>query len=143
MRDDLTTQRDDHPFTRRALLRGSLLGGAGLAAVALIGCGGGDEEEAAQPSTSNDDAAAAGIDFPGGRGKLVTDPSLPYPYNFPEPNKQPKPGGTMTVSATWDVQNVDPTVSASGGTVTVPNMTYNRFLGLNRGPDADPFKSEL
>jgi peptide/nickel transport system substrate-binding protein len=49
----------------------------------------------------------------------------------------------MTVSATWDVQNVDPTVSASGGTVTVPNMTYNRFLGLNRGPDADVFKSEL
>jgi peptide/nickel transport system substrate-binding protein len=38
---------------------------------------------------------------------------------------------------------MDPTVSASGGTVTVPNMVYNRLIGFNRGPDADVFQPEL
>jgi peptide/nickel transport system substrate-binding protein len=41
------------------------------------------------------------------------------------------------------VQNVDPTVSASGGTVTVPNMTYNRLIGFIRGPKADVYQPEL
>jgi ABC-type transport system substrate-binding protein len=123
---------------RRSVLRGSLLGGVGLAAAALLGCGG-DEEEAPAEQTSS----APPTDAPGGVGELVQDPTLPYPYNFPEPNRVPKPGGTMMVSATWDVQNVDPTVSAAGGTVTVPNMVYNRLLGMGRGPDADVFKAEL
>src|SRR5262249_25337380 len=78
-----------------------------------------------------------------GPGKLVTDPNLPYPYNFPEPATQPKPGGTMNVSASWDVQVIDPTVSASGGTVTVPNMFYNPLLGIARGPDADVFNAPV
>jgi peptide/nickel transport system substrate-binding protein len=125
---------------RRTVLRGSLLGGAGLAAAALLGCGSDDEEPEEAPDAEEE---AVNVDFPGGRGAEVKDPDLPYPYNFPEPNKQPKPGGVMVVSATWDVQNVDPTVSASGGTVTVPNMTYNRLIGISRGPDADVFEPQL
>ncbi|MEZ4552840.1 MAG: ABC transporter substrate-binding protein [Dehalococcoidia bacterium] len=128
---------------RRSLLRGSLLAGAGIATAALIGCGSDDDDEPTGTPGGNDDEAAAGIDFPGGRGELVTGEGLPYPYNFPEPNKQPKTGGTMVVSATWDVQTVDPVVSASGGTVTVPNMTYNRLIGMSRGPDADVFQPGL
>ncbi|MDA1062612.1 MAG: ABC transporter substrate-binding protein, partial [Chloroflexi bacterium] len=38
---------------------------------------------------------------------------------------------------------MDPTVSAAGGTVTVPNMVYNRLLGVSRGPAADVFKPQL
>jgi peptide/nickel transport system substrate-binding protein len=38
---------------------------------------------------------------------------------------------------------MDPSVSAAGGTVTVPNMVYNRLIGIVRGPKADPFKVEL
>jgi peptide/nickel transport system substrate-binding protein len=137
--------RNEQPFGetqvgrlgRRSLLRGSLLGGAGLAAAALLGCGGDGEPEADQTSAAPTEGAATGV------GELVTDPRLPYPLNFPEPAKQPKPGGTMIVSATWDVQNVDPTVSASGGTVTVPNMFYNRLLGIDRGPDADVFNQPV
>ena len=93
---------------RRPLLRGSLLGGAGIVAAALLGCGGDEEPEEEQASAAPADGTATGV------GKLVKDPDLPYPYNFPEPAKAPKPGGVMVVSATWDVQNVDPTVSASG-----------------------------
>jgi peptide/nickel transport system substrate-binding protein len=122
---------------RRSLLRGSLLGGAGLAAAALLGCGGDGEPEADQTSAAPTEGVATGV------GELVTDPRLPYPLNFPEPAKQPKPGGVMVVGATWDVQNVDPTVSASGGTVTVPNMVYNRLIGFKRGPSADVYQPEL
>jgi peptide/nickel transport system substrate-binding protein len=123
---------------RRALLRGSLLGGVGLAAAALLGCGGEDEdgEPADGPAASTDGAAT-------GPGELVKDDNLPYPYNFPEPATEPKPGGVMRVAATWDVADIDPTVSAAGGTVTVPNMFYNRLIGIVRGPRADVFNAPI
>ena len=44
---------------------------------------------------------------------------------------------------TFDVANFDPTVSSAGGTITVPNMVYNRLLGFVGGPNYDPFKLEL
>jgi len=124
---------------RRPLLQGVLLGGAGLAAAALVGCGGDDSD--APPAEQTSAATTSGTAT--GEGELVQDPDLPYPYNFPEPATAPRPGGTMVVAATWDVQTVDPTVSASGGTVTVPNMVYNRLIGFDRGPDADVFKEKL
>ena len=136
--------------SRRTLLRGSVLGGAGLAAAALIGCGDDDDDD---DSGGGGDTTATVTgtatptettgEVPTGVGKLVQDPSLPFPYNFPEPNKEPKAGGTMVVASTWDVGPMDPTVSAAGGTVTIPNMVYNRLLGIVRGPAADPFKLEL
>ena len=55
----------------------------------------------------------------------------------------PKPGGVMVVGATWDVGPMDPTVSASGGTVTIPNLTYNRLLAIDRGVEADVFNPGL
>ena len=76
-------------------------------------------------------------------GELVQDPDLPYPYNFPEPDKTPRPGGIMRVAATWNFQSLDPIDSAAGGTVTVPNMVYNRLLGFKRGPGADVFQPEI
>ena len=76
-------------------------------------------------------------------GELVQDPALPYPYNFPEPNKTPQPGGIMKVAATWNLQSLDPIDSAAGGTVTVPNMVYNRLIGYKRGPCADVFQPEI
>ena len=131
----LTDVMSGSSFGRRTLLRGSMLGGAGLAAAALIGCGDDDDEPAA-PTGATAAAATGGATGP---GKLVQDPSLPFPYNFPEPATVPKPGGVMKVAATWDVGPLDPAVSASGGTVTVPNMTYNRLLGIVRGPRADVY----
>jgi peptide/nickel transport system substrate-binding protein len=116
-----------------------LVGGVGVAAAALLGCGG-DDGGLTQSPSGEDEAAAADVGYPAGRGELVQDPDLPYPYNFPEPAKSAKPGGIMAVAATWDVQNIDPAISASGGTVTVPNMFYNRLLGIDRGPDADVYK---
>ena len=144
---------------RRTLLRGGILGGAGLAAAALIGCGGGDDDDdapeatAAAPAASTPAAtatAAGGADSgaaatpEAGRGKLVQDPDLPYPYQFPEPaGVTPKSGGVMRVAATFSISTMDPTASAAGGTITVPNMVYNKLLGHVGGVDKDPFTIEL
>ncbi len=159
-----------HSVGRRTLLRGGLLGGAGLAAAALIGCGGDDDDDddddaattqtttsgtgttassSGTTATSSDDAADAAEaddtaeDQPAVVGQLVRDERLPYPYNFPEPNKTPVPGGVMKVAATWNFQSIDPIDSAAGGTVTIPNMVYNRMLGFRRGPAADVFQPEI
>ena len=154
---------------RRTLLRGGLVGGAGLAAAALIGCGGDDDDDddattqtttsgtTTTASTSGTTSGTSGTstdsstsDGDGGAdegfeplGELVQDPDLPYPYNFPEPNKAPVPGGIMKVAATWNFQSIDPIDSAAGGTVTIPNMTYNRLVGFKRGPGADVFQPEI
>ena len=156
--------------SRRTLLRGGLLGGVGLAAAALIGCGGDDDDDdddgattsgttggsttttsTTQTSTSSDsddgdDAATDdnGGDEPAGEGMYVKDPDLPYPYQFPEPaGLTPKPGGIMRIAATWNVATMDPTASAAGGTITAPNMVYNRLLGMVGGPRKNPFTIEL
>ncbi len=155
---------------RRALLRGGLVGGAGLAAAALVGCGGGDDDDdeaatqtttsgtstaasssGATSTTTTDSSATDGGGDDGADsaaevetlGKLVQDPALPYPYNFPEPNTTPVAGGIMKVAATWNFQSIDPIDSAAGGTVTIPNMVYNRLIGFKRGPGADVFQPEL
>ena len=136
---------------RRTLLRGGVLGGAGLAAAALIGCGGDDDDDdTASTTTTTTTTSTQATSTPAPSvadaetiGKLVRDPDLPYPYNFPEPNKTPVPGGVMKVAATWNFQSIDPIDSAAGGTVTIPNMVYNRMIGFKRGPGADVFQSEL
>ena len=162
-----------HQVGRRTLLRGGLVGGVGLAAAALIGCGGDDDDDdtgaaapaatpaapAAQAATStpapsvsvtdtteddeDDESTTTQAEETETIGKLVQDPALPYPYNFPEPNKTPQPGGIMKVAATWNFQSLDPVDSAAGGTVTVPNMVYNRLIGFKRGPAADVFQPEI
>ena len=156
-----------HSVGRRTLLRGGLLGGVGLAAAALIGCGGDDDDDGAAQTTTTtssgtssstgtsssattsgsddaDDAADEADEAPTETlGELVRDAALPYPYNFPEPNKTPVPGGVMKVAATWNFQSIDPIDSAAGGTVTIPNMVYNRLIGFTRGPAADVFVAEI
>ena len=148
-------------------LRRGLLGGAGLAAAALVGCGGDDDDDepaasstsasgdagtgattssTATTTTASESTATAASDTAEAVepvGKLVQDPNLPYPYNYPEPAKTPKPGGIMKVAATWNYQTIDPITSAAGGTMTIPNMVYNRLLGIVRGPAADPFQMQL
>ena len=63
-------------------------------------------------STSGDDddaATTSGDDEDYSIGMLVRDENLPYPFQFPEPNKKPVAGGRMQVAATYRVQNFDPT----------------------------------
>jgi len=131
---------------RRTFLRTATLGAGGLAAAALVGCGSDEEDEPAASSGAPKASPTTGPTQAGGAstiGKLVKDDKLPYPYNFPEPAKQPKPGGVMVVACTWDVADIDPSKSAAGGTVTIPNMIYNTLVGIQRGPQADVFNQPI
>lgn len=133
VQDDLTRR-----LGRRTLLRTSALGGAGLAAAALVGCGGDDDAggDAGGVSAGATTVAAQldGVDVAGRR----------IPYQFLEPaGKTPKAGGTLAVAVTWEPSTVDPTKSAAGGTITIPNTVYNRLIGFKKGPTANPFKYEI
>jgi len=136
-------------MNRRTVLQGIGVGGAGVLAAALIGCGGSDSDDGAAPSSSASGGSSNGAVSTTGKRPdplpegWVWDEDLPYPYQFPEPATEPKPGGVMRVATTWDVGPMDTTVSAAGGSITVPNMVYNRLVGHVGGVDIDPFKFEL
>jgi peptide/nickel transport system substrate-binding protein len=134
---------------------------AGLAAAALVGCGDDDDDDddddtAAVVTGDDDDAAdddaATGDDDDGdgdgdamvaGRGELIQDPNLPFPYNFPEPDIAPKPGGTIVAGVSTDISTFDSTKTAASGTGRYVNMVYNRLLGFNRGVDLHPTNIEI
>ncbi|MEZ4554483.1 MAG: ABC transporter substrate-binding protein [Dehalococcoidia bacterium] len=128
-------------FDRRSALRGTALAVGGVAAAALIGCGS-DEDDGAEPEATGT-AAASATSAAANDPRYRKDPNLPYAFNYPEPNKEPKAGGTLRIAATWDVSTFDPTKSAAGGTITVPNLIYNRLLAIKSGPEADPFKIQI
>lgn len=152
--------------SRRTLLRGSAIGVAGLAAAALVGCGGDDDDDDSAGSTSggggtsttstttttttttaaasddgDDNGDAMVADFP--RGELIQDANLPFPFNFPEPDKTPKAGGTIISSASTDISTFDSTKTAASGTGRYVNMVYNRILGFNRGVNLHPANIEI
>ncbi len=133
------------------MLQGLGLAGAGVVFASLIGCGGSDSDDDGDAGASDgggSESSGGAITTTGGRPDTlpegwVWDAELPYPYAFPEPAKESKPGGVMNVATTWDVGPMDTTVSAAGGSITVPNMVYNRLIGHVGGVDIDPFKFEL
>ncbi|MGE0229045.1 MAG: ABC transporter substrate-binding protein [Dehalococcoidia bacterium] len=127
-------------FDRRSALRGTALAVGGVAAAVLIGCGS-DDDDAGPEATGT--AAASATSAAANDPRYRKDANLPYAFNYPEPNKEPKAGGTLRIAATWDVSTFDPTKSAAGGTITVPNLIYNRLLAIKSGPEADPFKIQI
>jgi peptide/nickel transport system substrate-binding protein len=137
--------------SRRSVLRGLGMGGAGVVFASLIGCGGSDSDDGSSPSSDaspGSSSTTANITTTGKRPATLPagwlwDQNLPFPYAFPEPVKEAKPGGTLRVATTWDVGPMDPTVSSAGGSITVPGMVYNRLIGHVGGVDVDPFKFKL
>lgn len=130
--------------TRRALLRTAVLGSAGIAAAALLGCAGDDDEAAPDSGGSGGGGSTtATISTTGPRPDQlppgwVWAADSPYPTDFPEPaGKTPKPGGTFNVAVSWDVGPFDPVSAAAGGSITVPNTVYNRLVGFATGPGVD------
>jgi peptide/nickel transport system substrate-binding protein len=120
--------------TRRGLLRGGLLLTAGLGGAALLGCGDDEDEPEAPP---------AGTVEATGPGRLVKDPDLPYPYEFPDPAGQPKKGGVFIHGSNFQFTPADPTVNNTGGTFIRFAPVYDRLLGYKMGPEADTTKVEV
>ena len=144
--DQRTLEIFGRQIGRRAVLRGGVLGGAGLATAALIGCG--DDEEEDETASTAPTASTGGT---GGDDSTTDDTATTtdadsgqrFPEVLPEPPGQPKAGGEFRVAVTWDTSTMDPTQSAAGGTITIPNTVYNRLLGFRRGAGRDPAKLEL
>ncbi|MCY3656790.1 MAG: ABC transporter substrate-binding protein [Chloroflexi bacterium] len=135
---------------RRTVLRGALLGGVGLAAAALVGCGGDDDDDdddaaaPAAPAAATAVAAATEQAAPDASEGLVTPAGNVIPLQFPEPaGVTPKAGAVLKQAVAWNVGPIDPTVSAAGGTIAPGRAAYNRVIGFVSGPDADPYKIEF
>ena len=167
MTDDHDATRHD-PFgitiDRRVLLRGGLLGGLGLAAAALIGCGGGDDDDD-DTSTTTTTTQAATTDSDGAAKVAETEATVEaedtvatikratgftttagrfVPWQIEEPDTPPKFGGTLVQRFTFDPGPLDPAIAAAGGTMTGVNAVYNRVLGVYSGWDSDPYaRNEL
>ena len=157
---EASPHRQPLELSRRSLLRGGLLGGAGLAAAALLGCTQ-DEDPAPQPVAGGDaDPTPSASPTPRAEptpaprprlarsepdelGMWVWDRDLPYPYQFPEPGWPLERGHTLKIAATFPVDTMDPAQGTVGGAITVPNMVYNRLLGMVGGVSKDPFAIEL
>ena len=149
-------QQERFAFTvsRRTVLRGGLLGGAGLAAAALIGCGddddddedGGDSAEATATAAPDGTATAVATEVaeetraPGQYNDgYVTAEGRFVPYNFEEPAGPPKKGGTLIWRYTFNPGPLDPVATGAGGTNTAINLVYNRVLGVYNQADSDPY----
>ena len=139
---------------RRTLLRGGMLGGLGLTAAALIGCGGDDDDDSGATTTTttqatatasddaDDDAAAVAeteeeveaedtvatikraTGFTTAAGRFV-------PWQIEEPDTPVKFGGTLVQRFTFDPGPLDPAIAAAGGTMTGVNLIYNRLIALH------------
>lgn len=138
----------ESPLQRRSLLRGILFGGAGLAAAALIGCGSddqdaGDTHSPADTSGIGDGtasgAAADALAADGPAQGFTTHHGRFVPFQFPEPDTEPKAGGTLTKAALYTPGPLDPIIGTAAGTLMAVNAVYNRVLGVHGAWDADPY----
>ena len=125
--------------TRRAVLRGGLVGSAALAAAALIGCATRSSEKpagapagaAGKPKLLNEDLLA------------LNDPNLPYPWVVAEPDTPPKRGGTYRQGWSGDFASFDPIVSTSTTTHNVPQAVGDRLVDWVHGARVNPFKNQI
>ena len=93
-------------LSRRSALRGSLIGGAGLAAAALIGCGDDDDGEPA-PAPTAPAARATATPAEGAQGAATaTQAAAETPG--PAPADVPKRGGTFVAHAWTTPPSLDP-----------------------------------
>ena len=154
-------------LSRRTVLRGGVIGGAGLAAAALIGCGDDDEEApvataaptappTATPTRTPPPTAPAEVigEFPrrsqseveqavADMNKQAEIDGSPYPYAYLDPPGDPVEGGILKIGVTFSIGSWDISKSQAGGTTTIPTAAYNRLLGLDHGPGASKFRVDL
>ena len=131
---------------RRSVLRGAALGGAGLAAAALFGCGSNSQQavpKAGAPAPSVG-SQSVGSEVAWDYVAAAKADGAPFPYNFPEPPGEPQRGGIIIQNnptlalGPWDV-----TKSTASSSLIVPNTTGSRLLGFKGGPALNKYKAEI
>jgi peptide/nickel transport system substrate-binding protein len=135
------------------MLRGAVLGTAGIAAAALIGCDDDDDDDddAAGTATASPTAAATGT----GTATATAEPEepdyvtraredgAPFAYNFPEPDLEPKRGGTFIQGIQSGHSPFDPITSAGATTESANAAIGDYLVGYNVGPTMSKFAIEL
>ncbi len=125
--------------SRRNVIRGGVLGAAGLTAAALIGCGGDDEEEVVATPVATAIPTIVATPTPTATPEPEPDyvtgakaQGAPFAWNFPEPNETPKRGGIYKAVLTFAHGSFDPDTSSFSWT---PNSMIGDFIvGYNAGP---------
>ena len=131
-----------YALSRRSAVRAGLLGGAGLAAAALIGC------QSATPAPPP--AAPAASSGGAAKPKLlnedilaINDPNSKYPFVDPQYDLPPKRGGILKGAWNYDLAAMDPTVSTSNTTLAVVNTVGDRLLDRAHGARINPLKTDV
>jgi peptide/nickel transport system substrate-binding protein len=133
---------------RRPLIRRSLLGAAGLAGAALIGCDD-DDDATAGTATATATGAATGTATATTEGeepdyvRLARADGAPYAYNFPEPAEQPKAGGVFRYAQISGHSPFDPITSGGATTESADSLCGNFLVGYNVGPTLSKYQMEL
>ena len=140
-------------LSRRTVLRGSLFGGAGLAAAALIGCGDDDDDDDAGGGTATGTATATGTGTAEGTATAAPEEpdyvtraradGAPFAYNYPEPSDAPRAGGTMVGTIRSGHSPFDPVTSAGATTESANSMLGDFLVGYTVGPALDKFAMQV
>ena len=147
-------------LSRRIVLRGGLLGGAGLAAAALIGCGDDDDDGAAATGTAADGDGAEATSTPRAEPTsavsdgqeeledwvgLAEADGAPVPYGYAEPPGDPKPGGVVTVGVIWsNIVSFDTSQFPSAyDALNTGGAVANRVVGQRTGPRMSKFRVDI
>ena len=137
---------------RRDVLKGAFAGGLGLATAAIIGCDDDDDDDddattpgaaATTPATETAEPEAEVPEAVRLMNEQAERDGSRYPYAYADPPGEPKEGGVLKVAVSWQVGTFDLTKSQAGGSVSVPDTTYNRLLGFVHGPEAIKFERVL
>lgn len=122
---------------RRELLRAGTTVGGGLAAAALFGCSTGSKEAPPQAAVTDGGAKPKFLNE-----KLLTqnDPKDPYPFVLPMEDQPPKRGGVFRHGWFLDFATMDPTVSTSCTSCSIPGAVCEGLLSFPHNSKAEPFK---
>src|SRR5690606_38662854 len=117
-----------HPVSRRGVLRGAAVGGAGLAGAALIGCG-----------SDDDDGDGGGASTPTGGGTASPTETSAAGTSTPAAATGPKTGGTWKVNISLDPTSLDPYGNLRYTTKGFAAYVYSRLFRVDSQPDANPY----
>ena len=145
-------------LSRRTVLRGGVIGGAGLAAAALIGCGDDDEEApvataaptappTATPTRTPPPTAPAEVigEFPrrsqseieqavADMNKQAEIDGSPYPYAYLDPPGDPVEGGILKIGVTFSIGSWDISKSQAAGPPPSRPLPTTACSGSITGP---------